>query len=247
MSKAKPKRKAIPYYQLRYAVEQAYGRRRILWQSITWGVGFGSVGGIWYFFSTPIPTILTVIGIAVLLTLVVLITMFLINLIGDTLSLSTKEEELVEKCIEQLEPWADDVITRKAIREMAARPADSIQVRSLLAVVILTIASTVVVQLSFPAAFILGGLALLALLSVVIVIGHGHADMVIQNALTEYERRLELAQARMAPEVAATASSTLLPAAPQITARQEQPTPASAFLLPTHPALPAAPTVEAAL
>jgi hypothetical protein len=121
--------------------------------------------------------------------------------------------------------------------------------RSLLAVVILTIVSTVAVAVELPllVALILGELAVLALLSVVVVIGQGHADMVIQNALTEYERRLELAQARMAPEVAATTSSTLLPAAPQITARQEQPTPAPAFLSPTHPALPSAPPIEAAL
>jgi|GEM_PF-6650956 len=241
MGKARPKATTIPYYHIRDAVERGYGRRRMLWQSVLWGVVTGVGGTLWYVFSRPSPVVFVAVGIAVVLTLAVLIAMFLVQLVGDTLSLSAKEEELVETCMRELAPWADDAPTRAAIREMADRPGDGIQVRSLLAIVILTVVSTVAVAVDLPllAALLMGELALLALISVVVVIGQAHADIVIRNALIELERRQAVAKVVNVQEAAPAASPALpLSSPPSSAPIAAQPTPPAPVLAPRQPAHP---------
>lgn len=248
MGKARSKAISIPYYQLRAAIEQGYGRRRMLYHSIIYGLVAGVLGGAWNYFSTPSPDHFVAAGVAVVLALAVPILMFLAQLLGDTLSISMKEEELVELCLERLATWRDDPVTRGAIREMADRPSDGIQVRSPVGLIILTIVSSIAIATQLPilTAVFMGELALLAVISVVVVVGQGQADIVIRNALIEFERRLAVGEVAKVQETTPAASSTLLPLPASEAAQPKSPLPSPVPASPAPHVAPAAPTIEPA-
>jgi hypothetical protein len=89
------------------------------------------------------------------------------------------------------------------------------------------------------AALLMGELALLALISVVVVIGQAHADIVIRNALIELERRQAVAKVVNVQEVAPAASPALpLSSPPSSAPIAAQPTPPAPVLAPRQPAHP---------
>lgn len=247
MGNARSRAMSIPYYQLRDAIEQGYGRRRMLYHSVIYGLVAGVLGGIWNYFSTQTPNLFVAVSVAVVLALAVPILIFLAQLLGDALSISMKEEELVSLCLERLETWRDEPVTRSAIREMADRASDGIQVRSPVGLIVLTIVSSIAIATQLPVltAVFMSELALLAVISVVVVVGQGQADIVIRNALIEFERRLVVGEMANVQETTPATSSTPFPLPTSEAAQPMSPLPLSVPAPPASQAV-ASPTTNPA-
>ena len=216
---------SIPYYQLRHTVELGYGRRRMIRRNIWWGVGTGLLimaAYIWTVMSgssilglTPIPLWgnpwYAAPVIAAISGLTIWVFWVLIGLLLEQVDYTPKEAFLAEECIAEIERERyNNPPTLEALRASASGAGEAVQIRTPLPLAIIG-AMVAIFTLEVPGMlkFLVGEVGMAMLLYLVLVSGHANADMIIRNAIIEFERRLQVKQA--AASLAPTALlSTLL-------------------------------------
>lgn len=206
MSKARPRvGTGIPYYHLRDTIEQGYGRRRILRQSCWWAVVLGAVSGLLYLWADavgPMVSGITTIAlpgapwsVAVILSLLAGVMIFclkvLVDLVGEQIDYTSREAELTEQCITEIERQGYDTPhTMAALKASASEAGAVAQIRGPLPLAAVgAMIAVLTVDLHVLVKTVIIGVGLLMLLYMVVVNGQANADIIIRHGLNELERR----------------------------------------------------------